>query len=747
MAASRKRSDAEMLFQGHGVGHDTLSSMWLEGNRTWQMTRFRVNTARGIRLKTQVVQLRPSWVKRHPEAADWVVKVLPERRTLERDLIAAVGDIEPTYDRRALGFLDRDKDAAQQCKNFMEEWRKQTVPYQTFNEKGTEDGPYGVVVLPSELDMEGCPDFYDRLDQDAWDALDDEQRAEYQPDETDPKGRYAKRDDSGAMAPNPAYDRAKDGAPREPGKKGFQRDDKKSQDAHKAAVQRYLLKQEDGPVSIRVIPSNDCVPFLTRGTGRERWKISAMLERTLYYPEELLQKGYGWRGMGDRLLVPQGFDASRASGQNGMYYMYTLYTVWTDPKDPKRIKRPIVAYSVGGHPTWVAEPEPDDKKMPDSGVAVIDLYETHGLQGPFWWFGGGLHTSDENPDFYWEPYLWPVWETIMGIEGMSTSIKAAAATGSFTGWFHQPDAALVALDDEALIDSDTKALRRPDMPDAGEIETVVGKVFPATPTTISPDAWRDMETDLASLRENTQLDRAGSGGGQSGHAMVVKETIAQTAKRHIREASCDAVKFCGERAMMILAALEKQHGVRWPIQTTMERPVGSEMREAGDVLEWDSTWIGEGEYKLTTAYPQEYNPVKVETAMAAADRGYGSGEDVWEAMGLTDPETQRAKILKWKISTSPEYVMMQTTRLAKRQGNRLMLQVLKLQEQQRMTKQGVPGFPSGVPAVAANRGGGGGVSGGPTTAQRSLGGQMAAQTGPPMNDARAQAQVGQQGAA
>lgn len=730
---SRRRSvEADVLFQGSPVSNTLLPTLWNEGkSQNWQRTDYRIDTARGLRTKTMGIRLKQSWVNRHPEAADWVVKYLPERRTLERDLIASVGAVEPYYDKVAIGPLQRDADNAEACANYMETWRTSDhgVPYQTFAEKGAEDGPYGVVVVPTSCDMEGRPDFYDHLEEDAYAALDEAERAEYQEDEDDARGRYVRMGKDGRKKRNPAYDKG---------------DDAKSDEAYEEALQRYLLGLDQHAATVRVIPASDCVPYLTRGTGKQRWKAFALLERTLYYETELPAE-FGWQGMGDRARVPKGFEPGRTTGQNGMFYLYTLYVTWRDPKDPRHIVRPLVIYSVAGQPTWEGDKPPADKALPDNGVVVLDLYEKYGLTGPFWWWGGGLHTSDDDPDLYWEPYLWPLSETITGIEGLQTMANAATAVQSVTGYYHKPDAALAELDEEALVDA-AGALVHPEVPDAGEIKTIIGDIFPASPATVSTDLWRVIALELESLRANTVLEQPGGAGSQpSGHAMIVKETIGQTAKRHIREAALDATKFCGEAVMKILTAIEREYDVRWPLQTVKESPVGQEMRESEDILTWNSEWVGTGQYRLVCEYPEEPNPVAEQQEMAKIQLGVGSFEALCKASGITDVETAWSKVIKTQMRMDPAYRQMMMTRLAKRQGNKLMLQVLKLQQQGQMTQQGVPGMPAGVPTSALNGPGeqnqGGGM-GGPTYAQSSLGGQMAAEVAPQMQDARAQLVAG-----
>lgn len=731
-----------VTFQGREIDQKFLVELWQNATLQKEYRSKRILICQGMRRKTTTVQLSKTWVKRHPEASNWVVKVLPERRTLERDLIAGTGAIEPTYSRTALGLLDRDDDYAEQCEGYMEEWRKENVPFPTFIEKGAEDGEYGVVALPTSVDMAGCPEFYDRLDERAHAALSEEQQAEYEPDDADARGRYVKMKD-GQKQKNPIYDRDKSGKRRGKDDADFERDDDKSKEAHERAVQRYLLQQEQGGVTVRVIPALDCAPFLLRGTKRSRWKLHALVERTLYYPEELLANGYGWQGMGDRQLIPQGYDALRGTGQNGMFYLYTLYLVHVDED---KIERPIVIYSVGGNPTYHETPGKGQESL-DGGVALIDLYEQFGLTGPLWGYFGGMHTSDDDADFYWEPYLWPFVETLIGIEGMTTAINAATAVSAFTGLFHRPDAALVGaegVDPEALIDAATGELRKPTMPPAGEIETVTGEVFPAQQAQVGQDAWRVVQNEMASLRENTALERP-TGGSASGRAQVIAETLAQTAKRHIREGALDASKFCGETALKIFAALSRTYDVNWPIQTTKERPVGSELRVGEDVLAFNPDWVGDyGAFNLTCEYPNEANPAEIEQQMNAADRGFGHFESVMKAMGKSDADSEWAKVLKWKIRQQPSYIEAQVTRLAQLQGNKLMLKVMKLQQNQQMTKQGVPGLDPGVPTAALQRPGEGG--GGPTTAQRSLGGVISGGMGTAsmMQDAEAQLQVGQE---
>jgi hypothetical protein len=65
--------------------------------------------------------------------------------------------------------------------------------------------------------------------------------------------------------------------------------------------------------------------LLVRSKDGESWALKAMVTRQLLVREEAIAAGYRWAGMGDRLLIPQGYDANRMTGQRGMFYLYQVY--------------------------------------------------------------------------------------------------------------------------------------------------------------------------------------------------------------------------------------------------------------------------------------------------------------------------------------------------------------------------------------------------------------------------------------
>ena len=731
-----------ITWRGKDLSPSVLIDLYRNGaDSRARESRSRIELVRQIRRKERRIAVSRKWAQNNPEAALWVGSVLPERNTLERDLIARIGAVEPVYSRQALGFTQRDKDDAESCEAYMEEWRQRSVPVQSFFGKGMEDGEYARVTLPSDLDIDGMPDFFDKLTQRAYASLSPEEQKQYQLDTGDRRVRYVKVDAKGAKQFNPTYDRNAVGQTRTQHEKTgsklpFTRDHAKSSEAHQEAVRRYLVNRDAS--TTRLIPALDCVPFFVRGSQRSRWKLAAIVERALYDREELLEAGYGWKGMGDAKLLPRSYGGTRMAGKGGQIYLYTGYLTSTDDEGHER---PLICYTVGGAPTWTATAPPDPEEA-DNALHIVDLYEKMGIEGPLWSYHGGLHTEDDEPDHYYQPYLWPFVEQILTIEGVKTSINQHVATNAAPGYLYTPDAGLAAADPDAVVDS-SDTLRRPKVPGTGEIEAAAGGVTPFAAAQLSPDAWRMYQADQESLAKNTAVDQA-AGGGDSGHAMVVQASLAQVAKRHIRDGALDATVACGQDHLKILHAIEKTYGVRWPLMTKNERAVGEQLRSGLDVVEFDPAWVGEeGNYLLSAEYPAEENLARIDLEANLAERGFGTFEDVQEARGKSDAMTVRMKVMEDQIWRNPATEQAWMLGIAKARQDKVALQVLKLQQDQQMTKAGVPGMPNGVPRSAISTTTG---AGGPTAAQRSRGGQQAAEMGAAANmaDAQAAMQVGPQ---
>lgn len=720
--------------------------LWRSGMRMKTRSRERILKCRALRRmeESSLIKINPTWAQNNPEAAAWIRDVRHERITLERSQIARVGAVEPEFTCEPLGFLKTDDDNAEEKEGYLEEWRKgpSGPPTQAFFGKSVEDGEYGRVRIPAHLDMDGCPDFFEMLDKRAYDALDKEKQAEYKPDDADKRGRYVKVDKDGTKKINPKFDKG---------------DDDKSKAAHEAAVQHYLLGKAAS--NGRIIPALDCAPIFVRGRGRDRWELAALVERTLYYEEELLYQdkpgdGYGWRGMGDRKLIPMAYNADGTSmkitagevGVKDQIYVYTAYFLATDD-DGKQ--RPVIVSTVGGAATW--DGLSGDENDPES-VVLLDLYEQlkrpedgtcPALEGrALWSYHFGLHTEDDDPDEYGQPFVWSVHDLIRTIEGTQTSINGHNALSGFPGYFQIPDAKLAEIAPEAVLEADGDTLRRPKWPTSGTIETAIGTMVPAQSAQISPDVWRQQQAYEMALQQATATDQAAAAG-SSGHALVVGETLAKVGQRHQREGVLEAVVRDGEDHLRILHAIYERYGVKWPIQTVDERPVGDlgQTQTGKRIVQYEPDWVGTCNFELKAEYPAEENLAKQDLEMNAAERGFGSFKRVMAAMGEKDTRRARIETIKDLIWKDPTVIQTITLGVAKARGDKALEGVIKqLQAQQKMTQPmpGVPGGGNGLPSAALKRGGG---SGGPTAAQQSKGGQISAEMGTASRMADAEAQL------
>lgn len=698
--------------------------------------------ARDFRRGTLVRKIAESWALRNPEAALAAPAKLHQRRTLEQDLKARIGAVEPTYIRKALGDLKGDAVLAEESQDYLNEWRTSVfgVPFDAFINKLTEDGAFARIRLPAMADRDGCPDFFEQLSERAHSALSDDEQRSYQRDDKLSKRRpYVKVDADGNRVLRKRYaqiEAAPNDEADEP--KTMKRADRakarraKAMDAHKDDVQRYLLQR---PAStVQVIGGLDAFPVFKRGTGREQSDVAAICTRQLVSVEEAFAAEYGWKGMNGRLLVPKAYSESNTVGRDGCYYLYAIYFT---SLDEDKHERPIIVYTLGGYATSVDGSEPTDK----DAVGLIDLYKEFGLEGPLWSWHWGLQTQDDEPSYRGRPYLSDLIDLMLAIEGEEMAIRATANVNSFTGHIEQLDGALRGPEAASVLEAvleggpNAKSLKKQKIPKPGDIETAIGQVEPFQQAKIGEDAWRILASDRMSLSEATAVDQAASAPGSSGRAIVVGETLAKQAKSDIRKSALEAARRDGEDQMKILYALSQPpFSINWPIQKVEEPPAGdvTGTSERYTVAEFNPDWMGEdGQFtRLHADYPEELNLAALDLEAGLAERGFSHFENVMRKKGITDVEAEWQKVIEWKMRGREQYIATIEMRLAQRRGDKTMVDVLKrLQADQKMTTAGVPGAQNGVPTSALRRMGEGGSSGGQTAVSASRGGDKAATMG------------------
>lgn len=740
-----------LSYKGRKPTAAMLVEVWTKAEERFPNRDRRIRQCRDLRRGTEAVTLDATFLMNHPEIkSDWVVSKMPEREGYDRDVATKAASIEPTIAREPLDVTDTARDQAEEYEAYMREVaadEENGVPYATVIEKLTEDGEVGMVTLPSELDSGGLPDFYERLTERAVKKLDPEARKAYSKDDNDRRGRYVKRDERGRRTPNPRYDRDVKGRRRADAEKAdgagsFTRDSAKSRAAHDGAVRRYLLAHSAS--TFRIIPAPDCYPLLGRGRGRSRWNVEGIIERALLSREELIERKMGWAMLGNRLILPRGVTRTQSS-KGGDFYLYTLYTsLWSEEDG---CYHPCVLYCVGGAATWwdgYASFDTGDREAIAKAdeVAIIDLYEECGLTGAFWAYEFGLHTADDDPDWYGRPAIYQFRSRILNIESIETANNAANSVEAYGGSYYKPDAALLAVDPEAVVEPETHTVRKPVRPLPGEIQPWAGDVIPVNKSEIGPDAWRQLANLQASLRQAMAVeDRMERGA--SGHAMLVAGQQGLIAKDQIRSAALRLYKFCLESdALIRLGAYKRHNGVKWPILTSKERPVGHEIRTRTTPVEFNPDWLGEDENpKLKVSYGAEFNLARADQEMAAAERGFRGLKHVAEAFGEDDVMGLRVEIARDAMWRMPENQLLLQSIVDSLRGMKKQRQAAMLQAQQRMTTQALPGAQHGVPTAMVN-GQQQPSGGGPTIGSSVRGGIVSAEKTGAALEANAMGQMG-----
>jgi hypothetical protein len=208
--------------------------------------------------------------------------------------------------------------------------------------------------------------------------------------------------------------------------------------------------------------------------------------------------------------------------------------------------------------------------------------------------------------------------------------------------------------------------------------------------------------------------------------------MSQRSKRQVREGVATAHEGIGTSALKVLAAYHHSRDVAWPIQTVQERAIGDAVVSARDLAQFDKRWVGQGNFEIATEFPEEENLARVDMELTLIQAGVGNPERVWRALGERDYETEYKKALKWRLRNSPAHLMRAELKLMQQTGDTEGVGILKaLQEQQQITKGGVPGAKNGVPTSALTRSGvgmaqGTNGTGGPSTGASVRGGIEAA---------------------
>ena len=634
-----------------------VTELFTSRAKSWENSRSRILDCREMRRNLKSVPVDADWLAGNEAMIEWVTTFLPERQSIGLNLQNTLGDEQPVISMRARGQSDRAFDDADEAEVFLEGLVRELVDWDEIIGKLAEDSELAVVVIPEPAALEKCPDYL--LD------LGDDTKSLRKPDP-----RY-ERDANGRAADHPDYQ----GRSERASVKAWREDYKKT-------------LAENLPVTVRLIPATDVAPILVRGQGHQRFECRGLIVRSLMEREELIAEGYRGEFMGTSMTLPKGFDSSRQTGQANQFYLYEAFLYSVDEQTGERT--PWIARCVGGMDTthynkWIGQEE----------SAVVNLKKEYGLDtlhaGYFW----GLHAADDDPDWRGIPLLWPVLNTILGIEGLKTAAKAHAHENAFSGYLAEPSD---KVDGSMLVDGhgDLLTWRKPK---SGQIAQTPGPVAPWQKATFGDDVKYLIEDAKQSLAAQTpDAQQYGEDNSDSGHAMVVGHELLISAKRQIREGARLLVQFIVESSVEILCGLARGeweqtngHGINATIAQDVERTITStgSTETVSEIIEFKDRWFGNN-YRVTARYPAVGNLAERRQAFDDWQAGAGTWDEMRETRGDQHAETTRYLVARDQWLAGPLGQLAISARVAEIRQQKDLAAKLQAQFDGEMAKIGLP---------------------------------------------------------
>lgn len=731
----------------------------------WERSAARVKNSRGVialcravRRNEMVVTPPASWIAENPEAAIWCVPTLSERRTLDENMVATISGNEPPYAvRTPIASTDTGDEDADKLEVWANAVRDAKIPVATFEGLVVECGEFATLTVPNPASFMRQPSYQEDYDEDGEDGQPVRKRR--------PKAEYD-RDAAGA----PLRRRDGESAEQFAERRAQTRHEQKSYAAWSDEYLSWLATHM--PLSVRAVNPLDCAPVVVQSSGADPYEVRGLVIRTLYDADDLLGLGFNWLGSdqpdhgmsrgksappetGRRkrgadavpALIPRAWGTDAVWGEGDQIYLYELY--WMTPRG-----HAIGAFTVGGVETWMGEMPTDGPSM-DRSVAVIDFTEEYALPvgEPLWSYHWGIQTQDDI-DYRSRPWLAHFLADIANIESLRLALICETWEESFTGHYLKPDK---ELNSEAWMQKSGQ-FRQFKKPRPGRVEVFPGEVVPWRQTQAGRDAWTYLQYLHEQLRRNTpSAEQSGGESSGSGHKLVVQHSLLLTSKAQMRRAVLDACEFVLSRILMLAVALAtkvpRDERLPWlPVMVTDEEMLpNGDIRERSEIVQLRERWVGTN-YHLKFVYPEEGNLAEVAQAMDAADRGFGTDEDVYRAQGKRSTVRERVRIANYQwIMKNPVGQAELQMRAAKRRGDKLRQQLMQAVLAGKSAPDGTPmatvdpamgGTAPGLPPAPGP--GMGPASQLPNTAEASLNATVAGQVGQAVRsrDAMATAAIG-----
>lgn len=588
--------------------HKMINDLWDSTAARVAPSRRRIAICRAIRRGLFTVRIPATWLK--GLEGQWLESAVPERWQLDLNLSNVLGEDIPMFTRTPLSSTDTGQEDADQLESWInaaETDENGGTDYDAMTGLAVQDGEWASLVLPRTAGMRRPPSYM-------------EKRTE------DKQGNVA------SLHPKATYDRDERGRPSDkPEYTG--RSERQSRKAYDQAYERWLAKNPCWET--RLISATDCAPVMTRGFGRKRWECTGLIIRTRYEPEDLIARGWEWAGMGNREMIPREHGTDSRYGDGGMIYLYEAYVLDKDGM-------PFCVYSVGGDETWQVTDKGDRE-------AVIDLYQTHGLERKTWDYHYGLHFEDD-PAFRGVPFIWPLVPTLLNLEGIRTAIGAAAWRNSFTGKVIRPDPNVPPM---AYLDGHGQ-FRAWEDPGPGQTKPIYGEISPVEQARVGDDAFKMMSEHREQLMMASPDESQYGGGaqGESGHSKVVGHDLLMSGKRQLR----DGILGCAESiasAKLYIADLQHkprkgERAIDWPVFKADEEVLDTgEERTRMTILPLKERWL-DGQYDIKAEFPEKGNALEIEQEASLAERGFSHVENVLKKKGVRNTTIEIAKIANWR---------------------------------------------------------------------------------------------------
>lgn len=637
-----------------------IVDLWDSTAKRFVNSRARILMCREMRRNSDLVKVDSKWTAQFgKEAAEWLAHAMPERQTIGLNLVNSLGENEPTYTKHPNGTTDTAIRLADQAEVWINGVRTQLVNWDQILGMTADNGEFGAAVLPSPACWDGTPTYYDTVSS----------THGAQAVISKPSGKYD-RDERGRIPGEPRY-------------RG--RDTSKSRQAHQEAMTDYRAQRL--PFTVRLFSPLDCVPILARGTGRRPFECRGLVTRTLYDQEELIRIGFQWNRMGDKALIPRGYESGNPAGRDNQLYLYEAYLTHYDQQTREEI--PFVAYTVAGQYTEQYDPQSQSHE-----AAIVNLRERYGMRKLMVNYFWGLHTSDEDPDWMGVPLLWPIAPSIANFESMMSAHLAHTWEEAFGGHTLEIDP---DINPQAYMENNQ--LRQFEKPRTGEVSSYPGKVVPFTQATVSQDARYMLASLKAAILENdpSQGVDGDPSPNASGHSKLVSYDLLKSAKRQTLEGSRECVEWIGSSVFELATDLAEgkwegvgPKGANCPVYTDIEHSLDDgTIKIRREAIEFNPRWTGDN-FTVTARFKKLGNLAEVEQAASLAERGFGTFEEVREAKGDPSPETTRIKIARDRYLASDAALMEIQLGVAKLRGDVQKAQQLEAMLKGEMTPDGLP---------------------------------------------------------